>query len=105
MALDNPQLVEFSNDELRQIADKFVSLKNRVDAAVEEYNARNLGTIINDGGVANPVLDGSAQDGRTIAVGGDVFNFVTLMQDFQTFMTSGRVDVLFKWQVNGNRQS
>ena len=103
MALDNAQLVEFCNDELRQIADKFVALKIRVDAAYEEYNARNLGTIINDGGPSNPVLDGSATDGRTIGTGGDVYNMVTLMADFQTFMTSGRVDVLYKWQVNGNR--
>ena len=104
MALDNAQLVDFCNDELRQIADKFVALKIRVDAAYEEYNARNLGTIINDGGPSNPVLDGSATDGRTIGTGGDVYNMVTLMADFQTFMTSGRIDVLYKWQVNGNRQ-
>lgn len=103
MALDSPQLTEFCNDELRQIADRFVALKIRVDAAVEEYNARNLGTVITDGGSSNNVLDGSATDGRTIATGGDVWNLVTLMQDFQTFMTSGRVDVLYKWQVNGNR--
>jgi hypothetical protein len=103
MALDNPQLVEFCNDELRQISDRFVALKIRVDAAYEEYNARDLGTIINDGGSSGPVLDGSATDGRTIATGGDVFNLVTLLQDFQTFMTSGRVDVLYKWQVNGNK--
>ena len=103
MALDNPQLDEFCNDEVRQIADAFVALKARVDSAVTEYNARGLGTIINDGGSSNPVLDGSATDGRTIGTGGDVFNFVTLLQDFQTFYTSGRNDVLYKWQVNGNR--
>lgn len=103
MALDNAQLIEFCNDELRQIADRFVALKIRVDAAYEEYTARNLGTVINDGGSSNPVLDGSATDGRTIATGGDVYNLITMMQDFQTFMTSGRVDVLYKWQVNGNR--
>jgi hypothetical protein len=38
-----------------------------------------------------------------VATGGDVFNLVTLINDFQTFMTSGRVDVLYKWQVNGHR--
>ena len=101
MALDNPQLADFCNGELRQIADKFVQLKTRVDAAYAEYLARNLGTVINDGGSANPVIDGSATDGRTIATGGDVYNMVTLLQDFQTFYTSGRNDVLFKWQVNG----
>ena len=101
--MDNQQLVEFAIDELRQIADRFVALKIRVDAAYQEYLARGLGTVINDGGSSNPVLDGSATDGRTVATGGDVFNFITLMTDFQTFMTSGRVDVLYKWQVNGNR--
>ncbi len=103
MALDNAQLIEFCNDELRQIADKFVSLKIRADSAYAEYNARNLGTIINDGGSSGNVLDGSATDGRTIATGGDVFNAVTLINDFRTFMTQGRVDVLYKWQVNGVR--
>jgi len=105
MALDNAQLVDFCNDELRQIADRFVTLKIRVDSAYAEYNARDLGTIINDGGPSNPVLDGSATDGRTIATGGDVYNLVTLLEDFQTFLNSGRVDVLYKWQVNGNRVS
>jgi len=105
MSLNNPQLVEFANDELRQIADRFVALKIRVDAAYQGYLARDLGTVINDGGSTNPILDGSATDGRTIATGGDVFNLVTLMTDFQTFMTQGRVEVLYKWQVNGNRVS
>ena len=103
MALNNAQLVEFCNSELRTIADKFVALKIRVDSAYAEYNARNLGTIINDGGASGPVLDGSAADGRTIATGGDVYNIVTLLTDFQTFLTSGRVDVLYKWQVNGSK--
>jgi hypothetical protein len=103
MALDNSQLVEFCNDELRQIADRFVALQIRVDHAYQEYLARNLGDIINAGGSTNPVLDGSATDGRTIATGGDVFNLITLMTDLQAFLTSGRVEVLYKWQVNGNR--
>lgn len=103
MALDNPQLVEFCNSDVRQIADMFVRLKTRVDAAVAIYNARGLGTVINNGGAAEPVADGSVRDGRTIATGGDVFNIVTLMQDFQTFYTAGRNDVVFRWQVNGTR--
>lgn len=103
MALDNPQLIEWANDEARQVADMFVAVKLRVDSFVNEYNARGLGDIINAGGSSNPILDGSADDGRTIATGGDAFNLVTLASDFQAFMTSGRWDVLFKWQVNGNK--
>ena len=104
MALDNPQLVEFCNDELRQIGDRLKALDIRTAAAVAEYNARNLGTVINDGGSSNNVLDGSASDGRTVVTGGDVFNLITLIQELQTFFAvSGRRDVIAKWNVNGHR--
>lgn len=103
MPLDNAQLKEFCNQDLRQIADAFVRLKTRVEAANEVYAARNLGTIINDGGSTNIILDGSETDGRTIATGGDVYNFVTMLQDFEVFLTDSRMDVVFKWNVNGGR--
>lgn len=104
MALDNPQLVEFCNDELRQLGDLLTRLDLRANAAYAEYLARNLGTIINDGGSANPVLDGSAVDGRTICTGGDVFNFITAIQALQTwFADPGRRDVIAKWNVNGHK--
>ena len=105
MPLDNAQLVEFSNDELRQMGDRLTTLDLRSAAAIAEYNARGLGTIINDGGSSGPVLDGSATDGRTIATGGDIFNLMTMLQDLQTFFTvAGRRDVIAKWNVNGHKQ-
>ena len=103
MALDSPQLIEFCNSDLRVVADRMKQLLSRTEQAYSTYNARNLGTVINDGGSGNPVLDGSETDGRTICTGGDVYNFVTLLDDFNAFMTSGRRDVLAKWQVNGDR--
>lgn len=109
MALDAPQLTEFCNDELRQLGDRLKALDLRSAAAVAEYNARDLGTIINAGGSSGPVLDGSGNgpnpDGRTVCTGGDVFNFVTLLQDLQTFFgVSGRRDVITKWNVNGHKE-
>jgi hypothetical protein len=101
--LDNPQLIEFCNADLRVAADRMRQLLTRTEAANATYLARNLGTIINDGGSSNPVLDGSATDGRTVCTGGDVFNFITLLNDFNSFMTQGRREVLAKWQVNGDR--
>ena len=104
MALDNPQLVEFCNDELRQLGDMLTRLDLRANAVNAEYLARDLGTIINAGGSSNPVLDGSATDGRTICTGGDVFNLITLVQALQTFFASpGRRDVIAKWNVNGHK--
>jgi hypothetical protein len=105
MALDNPQLVEFCNDELRQIGDRLTALDLRASAAIAEYNARNLGTVIDSGGSSNPVLDGSATDGRTIVTGGDVYNIITMLQDLQTFFAAtGRRDAIAKWNVNGHKQ-
>jgi hypothetical protein len=103
MALDNTQLVDFCNDELRQLADQFIRLRIRCQAATAEYNARNLGTIINDGGASNVIVDGSATDGRTQRVGGDVYNFVTMIADYNTWMTQGRIDVASGWNVNGHK--
>lgn len=105
MALDSPQLIDFCNDELRQLGDMITRFDMRSAAAIAEYNARDLGTIINAGGSSGPVLDGSTTDGRTICTGGDVFNAVTLYQAFQTFMSEpGRRDVATKWNVNGHKQ-
>ena len=104
MALDSTQLVEFCNDELRQLGDRLKALDIRTAAAVAEYNARDLGTVINAGGSSGPVLDGSASDGRTVVTGGDVFNLITMIQELQTFFAvSGRRDVISKWNVNGHK--
>ena len=104
MALDNAQLVEFCNDELRQLGDMLTRMDLRTTAANAEYLARNLGTIINDGGSSNNVLDGSASDGRTICTGGDIYNLITLIQALQTFFAvAGRRDVIAKWNVNGHK--
>lgn len=62
-------------------------LVHHAERAVGEYNQRDLGTIINAGGASELIADGSQTDGRTRVAGGDVFNEVTLMQDFLTFMT------------------
>ena len=104
MPLDNAQLVEFANDELRQLGDRLTALDLRSAAAIAEYFARDLGTVITAGGSAGPVLDGSAVDGRTIALGTDAVNLITLLQDLQTFFdVAGRRDVIAKWNVNGHK--
>lgn len=101
MALDNAQLVEYCNSELRVISDKLANIDMIVGPIVAQYHARDLGTIITAGGSTNPVLDGSVTDGRTIVTGEDVFNLITLIGDLQTFLTQGRKDVIAKWLVNG----
>lgn len=108
MALDNPQLKAFCNNELRQIADKCTALKIRIDLAIALYNTNNIGSIINEGGPSNLITDG-ATDGRSTVTGGDVFNLVTAINRLQDFFNGtalpnaapDRMDVIHKWQVNG----
>lgn len=99
--LSNPQLVSFSNEQARVVADKLAGLNAFADIVQATYAARDLGTIINDGGSGELIADGSATDGRTRCTGGDVFNLITLLNDLDTFMTQGRKDVIAKWRVNG----
>jgi hypothetical protein len=104
MALDNAQLVEHCNDELRQLGDMATRFITRVKAAKAEYIARNLGTIINDGGASNLIVDGSASDGRTPVTGGDVYNIQTFFNNVEAvFDAVGVADVIAKWNVNGHK--
>lgn len=97
----NGQLTDFTNGYMRPLCDKLAAMNATLATVVSTYNARDLGTIINDAGASNLITDGSVTDGRTRITGGDVFNTVTLIQDLQTFLTSGRKDVIAKCQVNG----
>jgi hypothetical protein len=102
--LDNPQLRTFCNEVLRPAADAMARLDLIAPGIAAEYNQKLLGTVIDSGGSSNLVADGSAVDGRTRVAGGDVYNLITLIAAFRTFIdASGRRDVLAKWQVNGLR--
>lgn len=101
MPIDNAQLTNFANEDCRPLADLLAKLDAALAPFVATYNARDLGTIINDAGAGELIVDGSESDGRTRVAGGDVFNLISLVNDLQTFITSGRRDVIFKWQVNG----
>lgn len=101
--INNAQLTDFCNQDLRSIGDKLQYLVDKLPLAVNVYNVRGLGTIIDQAGAGNFITDGSEVDGRTRVVGGDVYNFITLFNDFITFMTAARKEVIAKWQVNGLR--
>lgn len=99
--INNAQLTDHCNGDLRPIADLLQKLVTLGPVHIATYNARGLGDIINAAGSTNNVADGSDIDGRTRVTGGDVFNLQTLLADLGTFFTQGRKDVIAKWQVNG----
>ena len=101
--ITNPQVIEAANTDYRQLADMLVRLNIRAAGASATYLARGLQSQINAAGSSNFVTDGSGTDGRTRVTGDDIFSFVTLLDNFVTFMTQDRKDVLAKWKVNGDR--
>lgn len=102
----NPQVVSFSNTRVRPIADRLFSLRIEAHALLDEYNAGDIGTKINDAGAGELIVDGSAVDGRTPITGGDIFNLVTAVQAFIAYVenaavaTADRVSVITKPHVN-----
>ena len=71
MAIDNPQVVRFSNERVRQAADRFGQLYNWCKAVRDEWQAQGIGALIpND--PAEEILDGAQTDGRPLITGEDV---------------------------------
>lgn len=102
--LSNAQLVAFSNEVMRPVADALATLDRKLAGLALEYTAKNLGTVIEAGGAGNLIADGSAIDGRTRVAGGDIYNLVTLAANIATVFNGGGVrDVVAKWQTNGYR--
>lgn len=99
--ITTPAVVAYSNNRVRPLADKLIAARRLAQAAIEEYNDQNIGSQINAAGDANLIADGSATDGRPRMVGGDIYNFVTLLQDLDTFFNAGRVTVIDKAMGNG----
>lgn len=99
MPITNAQVVNFANEYCRPLANHLSSAIAEAAEASTTYLARDLSTPIEAAGAGELIVDGSATDGRTPVVGGDIYNLVTLMNDFATFMTQGRRDVLAKWKT------
>lgn len=105
--ITDPQVIKFSNEEARPIADSLYKAYYKTKAFLEDYNSGNIGSKINDAGSSNLIADGSDVDGRTRIVGGDIYNLITAAQAFIDFIegnavaTLARLDVIAKPHVNG----
>lgn len=99
MANTNPQVINFANSRIRQMADRMFSLHLESVAVLAEYNAGNIGTLISDVGAGEIISDGSATDGRTQITGGDIFNIMTAIQAYIAFINNGAVATLDRTSV------
>lgn len=106
MAITNPQVIAFSNSRVRPICDEMYSLYYHAKSLIADYNAGNIGTLIDSAGSGDSLTDGSETDGRTVITGGDIYNVITWAQQLVNFVenqavtTADRLTVIGKPHVN-----
>lgn len=91
---DDPQVVAFSNNRVRPMADVIYSAYYRAKSVIADYNAGDIGTKINNEGPSELIADGSATDGRTRITGGDIYNFIGACQELVDYVEGGAVATL-----------
>lgn len=100
----NPQLRVFSNEEVRDIADKLYGAYYAAKNTHLEYFNQGIGGIIDAGGASNIIADGSSTDGRSQITGGDIYLLIGILEGFMAFLeANGRLAKLADIQVNGLR--
>ncbi len=98
--ITNPQVIAFSNQQVRVMADTLYSAYYHAKSLLENYNAGDIGTKIDTAGAGNLLDDGSQTDGRTRISGGDIYNFITAATDFIAYVEAGRLDIISIPHVN-----
>jgi hypothetical protein len=102
MPNSNPQAIKVANDKIRPLADAMAGLYNALKSAQIEYVAEGWGTLFpND---AEPIVDGSATDGRTTITNAEIRAFmltdaVGLINALEASAFAGR-DRVFKIAPN-----
>lgn len=81
----NAQVREYANRQVRPTANLLVAAYRQAKAVNDNFNAGNIGDLINTAGPGEIIVDGSEDDGRTQIVGGDVYNFINGLQAFIAF--------------------
>ena len=99
--ITNPQVIKFSNEVIRPLADAYSQLYFRTKAIAAEWTAQNMGALIpND---TSSLVDGSATDGRPPITGAMVNTLaaiaVTLIDDLE-LNTNEKLNQLLQIAVN-----
>jgi len=78
------QVVKFSNERARTLADKMTALYADLVAYANDYAAQGIAAKIAAAGAANNVGDGADVDGRPIITGTSLVNFKAATLQLQT---------------------
>lgn len=102
MAITNPTAVTYSNEKLRVTANKLAQAFNFINAAINEWDALDMGSIITDYST-NIMEDDADTDGRPVVSGQDLNDLKDLMDEFRnnfTANTNAKLNMVLKVAVN-----
>lgn len=95
MAITNPEVIQFSNDTVRVMAEKLRALKYEIDAAMTKYNSGIGAVCVAD--MAGIVEDGRESEGVSRLTGNDIVGVAVQMAAIQTQLAGvGVMDVIIK---------
>jgi hypothetical protein len=85
MAIDNEEVIKYTNEILRPLSEEIRDLKYKIDNAIVEWNNTISANVPNNS--AEILLDGRNEDGVTVINGEDINNSVTRFIALQTQMS------------------
>jgi hypothetical protein len=95
MAITNQEVIQFSNDTVRVMAEKLRALKYEIDAAMTKYNSGIGAVCVAD--MSGLVEDGREAEGVSRLTGNDIVGLVAQMSALQTQLSgAGVMDVIVK---------
>lgn len=80
----NAQLVAWSNNRVRPLANSIYSLIYNINMYVTDYGTQGIAALINQVGASEIIQDGSDQDGRPQITGTMILNLQAAMTALQT---------------------
>jgi hypothetical protein len=110
--ITNPEVVRWSNERLRTIADQVVRLKYVIDAFTADYTEQDIEGFLAANSSEDRVVDGSLQDGRPPVTRLDIVNGALAVAALQALLAANvgstgksAFDILNSVQVNGSPRS
>ena len=96
MAINNTEVIRFTNESVRPLCEKIRALKAEIDAAMLQWHGGGIGALVT-ADMAGAVKDGREAEGVSRLTGNDVVGAVNQFQAIQTALNGvGVMDVVSK---------
>lgn len=101
--ITNPQAVRFCNEQARTLADAAAAYYWKAKSVLAEWNSTGMSSLLPN--TSDPVIDGSATDGRTVITGANVNGLINHVQAMVADLeanSNAKLNILMRIEVNGS---